>query len=281
VKDDGYVRLCKIALCGLSPSDDTDLAESTFDGVAMLKIKNVNTYYGQVHALKNVSLHLDEGEIVTLIGANGAGKTTLLNSLSGIVPPRSGEILFAGTSAGNLAPNRIVKLGISQVPEGRQVFKPLSVEDNLELGAYQHYGSRAGRVQAKDTAEMVYNLFPVLQTRRKQLAGTLSGGEQQMLSIGRALMAKPRLLLLDEPSMGLAPMIVQEIFKVIENLSKENKTTVLLVEQNARAALKMARRGYVLETGRIILEGTAAELLENRDVQRAYLGKDKKEIWER
>jgi len=247
----------------------------------MLKIKNINTYYGQVHALKNVSLHLMEGEIVTLIGANGAGKTTLLNSLSGIVPPKSGEITFAGFPISSLAPSRIVKLGISQVPEGRQVFKPLSVEDNLELGAYLHYRTRAGRAEVKKTGEMVYALFPILWERRKQLAGTLSGGEQQMLSIGRALMAKPKLLLLDEPSMGLAPMITQEIFKVIAGLSQEKKTTVLLVEQNARAALKMANRGYVLETGKMILEGTAAELLDNKDVQRAYLGKDKKEIWER
>jgi branched-chain amino acid transport system ATP-binding protein len=247
----------------------------------MLKIKNINTYYGQVHALKNVSLHLTEGEIITLIGANGAGKTTLLNSLSGIVPPRVGEILFDGVSLMSYSPSRIVKMGISQVPEGRQVFKPLSVEDNLELGAYLHYKSRAGRAEAKKTSEMVYNLFPVLLERRKQLAGTLSGGEQQMLSIGRALMAKPRLLLLDEPSMGLAPMIAQEIFKVIKNLSKDKKMTVLLVEQNARVALKLADRGYVLETGKMILEGSAAELLENKDVQRAYLGRDKKEIWER
>jgi branched-chain amino acid transport system ATP-binding protein len=247
----------------------------------MLKIKNVNTYYGQVHALKNVSLHLQEGEIVTLIGANGAGKTTLLNTLSGIVPSMSGEILFAGTPIGSLAPSRIVKLGISQVPEGRQVFKPLSVEDNLELGAYLQYGTKAGRTQIKKTGDMVYALFPVLKERRKQMAGTLSGGEQQMLSIGRALMARPKLLLLDEPSMGLAPLVIQEIFKVIDNLSREKKTTILLVEQNARAALKMAHRGYVLETGKMILEGTAAELLENKDVQRAYLGRDKKEIWER
>jgi branched-chain amino acid transport system ATP-binding protein len=247
----------------------------------MLKIKNINTYYGQVHALKNVSLHLAEGEIVTLIGANGAGKTTMLNSLSGIIPPQSGEIIFDGTAINNLAPNRIVQLGISQVPEGRQVFKPLSVEDNLALGAYLHYQSKTGRAEAKKNMEMVYNLFPILLERKKQLAGTLSGGEQQMLAIGRALMAKPKLLLLDEPSMGLAPMIAQEIFKVIENLSQEKQTTVLLVEQNARAALKMANRGYVLETGKMILEGTAAELLENKDVQRAYLGRDKKEIWER
>lgn len=247
----------------------------------MLKIKNINTYYGQVHALKNVSLHLAEGEIVTLIGANGAGKTTMLNSLSGIVPPKSGEIIFNGISLNSFSPSEIVKLGVSQVPEGRQVFKPFSVEDNLELGAYLHYKSKEGRSEAKKTAAMVYNLFPILQERKKQLAGTLSGGEQQMLAIGRALMAKPKLLLLDEPSMGLAPMITAEIFKVIENLSREKKTTVLLVEQNARAALKMADRGYVLETGKMILEGTAAELLENKDVQRAYLGRDKKEIWER
>jgi branched-chain amino acid transport system ATP-binding protein len=247
----------------------------------MLKIKNINTYYGQVHALKNVSLHLQEGEIVTLIGANGAGKTTLLNTLSGIVPPQSGEILFEGLSASSLTPSRIVKMGISQVPEGRQVFKPLSVEDNLDLGAYLHYGTKAGRAQIKKTGDTVYALFPILHERRKQMAGTLSGGEQQMLSIGRALMARPKLLLLDEPSMGLAPLVIQEIFKVIENLSRENKTTILLVEQNARAALKMANRGYVLETGKMILEGTAGELLENKEVQRAYLGRDKKEIWER
>ncbi len=247
----------------------------------MLRIKNINTYYGQVHALKNVSLHLAEGEIVTLIGANGAGKTTMLNSLSGIVPPQRGEIIFDGIPVNNLAPSRIVKLGISQVPEGRQVFKPLSVEDNLRLGAYLQQKSPAGRAEAKKNMEMVYDLFPILQARKKQLAGTLSGGEQQMLAVGRALMAKPRLLLLDEPSMGLAPMIVQEIFKVIKNLAQEKKTTILLVEQNARAALKMAHRGYVLETGKMILEGTAGELLENKDVQRAYLGKDKKEIWER
>jgi len=247
----------------------------------VLRIKNINTFYGQVHAIKNVSLHLAEGEVVTLIGANGAGKTTLLNSLSGIVPPKTGQILFNETEINHFAPHKIVRLGVSQVPEGRQVFKPLSVEDNLELGAYLNYRIKGGKAQAKKDMEMVYELFPILRQRRKQLAGTLSGGEQQMLAIGRALMAKPRLLLLDEPSMGLAPMIVQEILKVIADLSREKKTTVLLVEQNARAALKIANRGYVLETGRLILEGTAAELLENKDVQRAYLGRDKKEIWER
>jgi len=247
----------------------------------MLKIKNINTFYGQAQALKNVSLHLTEGEIVTLIGANGAGKTTLLNSLSGIVPPRSGQIIFNDIPITNLAVHQIVRMGISQVSEGRQVFKPISVEDNLRLGAYLHHKMLGSRDEMKKSKEMVYDLFPILRERRKQLAGTLSGGEQQMLAIGRAFMARPKLMLLDEPSMGLAPMVAQEIFRVIENLSKEIKTTVLLVEQNARAALKMANRGYVLETGRMILEGTAAELLDNKDVQRAYLGKDKKEIWER
>jgi len=247
----------------------------------MLKIKNINTYYGQAQALKNLSLHLTEGEIVTLIGANGAGKTTLLNSLSGVVPPRSGEILFNDVPINNLAVHQIVRMGISQVPEGRQVFKPISVEDNLELGAYLHHKMLGDSGELRKNKEMVYDLFPILRDRRKQLAGTLSGGEQQMLAISRAFMARPKLMLLDEPSMGLAPMVAQEIFRVIENLSREKKTTILLVEQNARAALKMANRGYVLENGRLILEGTAADLLENKDVQRAYLGKDKKEIWER
>ncbi|MFZ1981828.1 MAG: ABC transporter ATP-binding protein, partial [Smithella sp.] len=214
-------------------------------------------------------------------GANGAGKTTLLNSLSGVVPPRSGQIIFNDVPIDNLAVHQIVRMGISQVPEGRQVFKPISVEDNLELGAYLKHKILGGGDDVKKNKEMVYDLFPILRERRKQLAGTLSGGEQQMLAIGRAFMARPKLMLLDEPSMGLAPMVSQEIFRVIENLSREKKTTVLLVEQNARAALKIANRGYVLENGRLILEGTAAELLENKDVQRAYLGKDKKEIWER
>jgi branched-chain amino acid transport system ATP-binding protein len=247
----------------------------------MLTIKNINTYYGQVHALKNISLHLQEGEIVTLIGANGAGKTTLLNSISGIVPPKSGQILFSGLPIHELPPHTIVGMGVSQVPEGRQVFKPLSVEDNLELGAYLRYRGQAGKREARETMEMVYTLFPILLQRRKQLAGTLSGGEQQMLAIGRALMAKPKVMLLDEPSMGLAPMVAQEIFRVIENLAREKKTTILLVEQNAKAALKTADRGYVVETGKIILDGDAADLMENREVQRAYLGRDKKEIWER
>lgn len=247
----------------------------------MLKIKNINTYYGQVHALKNVSLHLNAGEIVTLIGANGAGKTTILNSLSAITPAKTGEIIFEGSHIKHLSPDRIVDLGISQVPEGRQIFKPLSVEDNLELGAYLRYRKRESRGEIKIDIDNIYSLFPRLCERRKQLAGTLSGGEQQMLAIGRALMAKPKLLLLDEPSMGLAPLVVKEIFKVIKQLRREKGTAILLVEQNAKAALTIADRGYVLETGKVLLEEKASELLENREVQRAYLGKEKKEIWER
>ncbi|MBP1751860.1 MAG: livF [Geobacteraceae bacterium] len=247
----------------------------------MLRIKNINTYYGQVHALKNVSLHLHAGEIVTLIGANGAGKTTVLNSLSAITPPKSGEILFEGSTIKNLSADRIVDLGISQVPEGRQIFKPLSVEDNLELGAYLRFRKREGRASIRKDIEHVFHLFPRLSERRRQIAGTLSGGEQQMLAIGRALMAKPKILLLDEPSMGLAPLVVKDIFKVVSKLRSEQGTTILLVEQNAKAALAIADRGYVLETGKVILEEKASELLENKEVQRAYLGKDKKEIWER
>ena len=247
----------------------------------MLRLKNINTYYGKVHALKNVSLHLAEGEIVTLIGANGAGTTSILNTFSGVTPAAAGEVVFRKQPITALPPDQIVKLGISQVPEGRQVFKPLSVEDNLELGAYLRYRSREARTAIHKDMDQVYSLFPRLEERRKQLAGTMSGGEQQMLAIGRALMANPKLLLLDEPSMGLAPLVVQEIFRVLEQLRRDNGTTILLVEQNAKAALKLADRGYVLETGKVILEGPADELMENAEVKRAYLGKDKKEIWER
>lgn len=247
----------------------------------MLTIKNVNTFYGKVHALKNISLHLAEKEIVALIGANGAGKTTILNTLSGVTPSQSGSIFFSGESVESLPPDRLVKIGISQVPEGRQVFKGLTVAENLELGAYLRFSAREPKEQIKRDITRMYELFPRLEERKKQMAGTLSGGEQQMLAIGRALMAKPKLLLLDEPSMGLAPLVVQEIFAVIERLRKDEGTTVLLVEQNAKAALKMADRGYVLETGKIILEGNANDLLENPEVQRAYLGKEKKDIWER
>ncbi|MDD2897165.1 MAG: ABC transporter ATP-binding protein [Desulfuromonadaceae bacterium] len=247
----------------------------------MLRLKNINTYYGKVHALKNISLHLGAGEIVTLIGANGAGKTTILNTISGVTPASSGDILFNKESVTSLAPDKIVQCGISQVPEGRQVFKPLSVEDNLELGAYLRFRSRESKGSIHKDLDKVFTLFPRLEERRKQLAGTMSGGEQQMLAIGRALMANPKMLLLDEPSMGLAPLVVQEIFRVLERLRRENGTTILLVEQNAKAALKLADRGYVLETGKVILEGPADELLENAEVKRAYLGKDKKEMWER
>jgi branched-chain amino acid transport system ATP-binding protein len=245
----------------------------------MLRLKNVHTYYGKVHALKNVSLHLDEGEIVTLIGANGAGKTTILNTISGVIPASAGEILFRKQQITTFAPYRIVKLGISQVPEGRQLFKELSVEDNLELGAYLRYRSREDKTTIhKDMEHVLTTLFPQLQKRRKQLAGTMSGGEQQMLAIGRALMANPKLLLLDEPSMGLAPMVFQEIFLVLNQLRKEKGTTILLVEQNAKAALKLADRGYVLETGKVILEGSSDELMDNAEVKRAYLGRDKTRV---
>jgi len=247
----------------------------------MLRLKNINTYYGKVHALRNVSLHLGEGEIVTLIGANGAGKTTILNTISGITPAADGELEFRKTPISTLSADCIVKLGISQVPEGRQVFKPLSVEDNLELGAYLRFRAGEKRDSIKRDMDGIYTLFPRLLERRRQMAGTMSGGEQQMLAIGRAMMAKPSILLLDEPSMGLAPLVVQEIFKVLEQLRNEYGTTILLVEQNAKAALKLADRGYVLETGKVILEGPACELVENAEVKRAYLGKEKKEIWER
>lgn len=247
----------------------------------MLNVTNINTYYGKVHALKNVSIHLRSGEIVTLIGANGAGKTTILNSLSGVTPTTSGNISFLGEAIVGRPPERIVELGISQVPEGRQVFKPLTVEENLQLGAYLRFRKGEGRGAIRKDLEEMYTLFPRLRERSGQTAGTLSGGEQQMLAIGRALMSVPKLLLLDEPSMGLAPLVVQEIFAVIKKLRGERGTTILLVEQNARAALRMADRGYVLETGKVVLEGCAEELLENKEVQRSYLGREKQEIWER
>lgn len=239
----------------------------------MLKIKNLDVYYGKLYTLKKVSLHIKKGEIVTLIGSNGAGKTTLLNTISGIVKPASGSILFEGGDITKLTPEKIVKTGISQVPEGRLIFKTLTVEENLLLGAYSQYSLRRKK-QIQEEIEIVYNLFPKLKERRKQLAGTLSGGEQQMLAVGRALMSKPKLLLLDEPSMGLAPNIIKEVFQHILELKKLYGLTVLLVEQNAKSALKIADRGYVLETGRVILEGTSEDLLLNRDVQRAYLGRD-------
>jgi branched-chain amino acid transport system ATP-binding protein len=244
----------------------------------MLRLLNINTFYGEIHVLRNISLHIEEGEIVTLIGANGAGKTTLLNTISGIINARTGQIMYNGKDLSRKSPDRVVKLGISQVPEGRQIFNPLTVLDNLKLGSYIRYRRDGNRKIQRDIEEL-YSLFPILKERQHQLAGTLSGGEQQMLAIGRALMCRPKILLLDEPSMGLAPLVVSEIFKTIARLREVSRTTIFLVEQNARAALKLSDRGYVMETGKIMFEADAADLLENKEVQRAYLGKEKKPIW--
>ena len=234
----------------------------------MLKIKNISTYYGNIQALKDISIEVTEGEIITLIGANGAGKSTTLMSLCGIVPIRSGSIEFEGREISKMNPDKIVSLGISQVPEGRRIFPQLSVRENLDMGAFL----RNDKEEIKRDIEYVYDLFPRLAERRNQQGGTLSGGEQQMLAISRALMAKPRLLLLDEPSLGLAPLIVQQIFEIITKVNKENNTTVFLVEQNANMALKIAHRGYVLETGNITMTDDADKLLANEDVKKAYLG---------
>ena len=233
----------------------------------LLQVENLDVYYGAVHALKGVSVRAEAGEIVTLIGANGAGKSTLLRTISGLVAPRAGRVLFEGRDLTRVPPHEIVGLGISQSPEGRMVFANLTVEDNLDLGAYRRR-DRAGILKDRDE---VYRLFPRLLERRKQAAGTLSGGEQQMLAIGRALMSKPRLLLLDEPSLGLAPLLVREIFKTVVEINSAG-VTVLLVEQNAHMALSVAGRGYVLETGAVRLEDQASKLLENPEVKSAYLG---------
>jgi len=245
----------------------------------MLRLVNVNSCYGLVHVLKNVSLHVGKGEIVTIIGANGAGKTTTLRAISGLQPVSDGQILFEGQVITNMPAQKHVAMGIAHVPEGRQIFAPMSVLDNLELAGLSAY-RRFGRKQVKTDIGIIFERFPVLKDRQGQYAGTLSGGEQQMLAIAMALMSRPRLLLLDEPSMGLAPLIVKDIFQIIENLRAENGLTVLLIEQNANAALKIADRGYVLETGRIVMEGDAEKLLSNPEVKRAYLGRDQKEIWE-
>jgi branched-chain amino acid transport system ATP-binding protein len=242
-------------------------------GDTVLILKNVDVFYGKIHAIKRVSLHVNKGEIVTLIGANGAGKTTLLRTISGLIRSTNGSVFFDDRDISKQSADAIVKRGISHVPEGRLVFKPLNVEDNLILGSFNRY-SLKNRSAIRNDVEMIYSIFPVLKKRRKQLAGTLSGGEQQMLAIGRALMAKPTLLLLDEPSMGLAPLIIKDIFRYIVDLRNTYGLTVLLIEQNARSALKIAHTGYVLETGRIILQGPAEDLLLNKDVQRAYLGRD-------
>ncbi len=238
----------------------------------MLKIRNLDAGYGSLDVLRRVSLHVKPGEIVTIIGANGAGKTTLLKTVTGLLRAQTGEIVFHGQDICRVPTEEIVYRGCSLVPEGRQVFAAMPVKENLLLGAYVQF--RRGKKQEVELdLDYVYGLFPVLKTRERQLAGTLSGGEQQMLAMARALMARPRLIMLDEPSMGLAPLMVKEIFNIIKKLRDEGNT-VLLVEQNARSALKIANRGYVLETGRIILEGDADDLLANRDVQRAYLGRD-------
>jgi branched-chain amino acid transport system ATP-binding protein len=244
-----------------------------FRGDIMLILKNVDIFYGKIHAIKRVSLHVNKGEIVTLIGSNGAGKTTLLRTISGLIRSTNGSLVFDNLDISKQSPDTIVKKGISHVPEGRLVFKPLNVEDNLLLGSFNWYSFK-NRSEIKHDVEMIYSIFPILKKRKKQLAGTLSGGEQQMLAIGRALMARPKLLLLDEPSMGLAPIVIKEIFKYIVELRNTFGLTVLLIEQNARSALRIAHTGYVLETGRIILQGPAEDLLLNKDVQRAYLGRD-------
>ena len=232
-----------------------------------LVVEGLEVFYGAVHALKNVSIAVGQGEIVTLIGANGAGKTTLLRTISGLVPARSGRIVFEGRDISRVPPHEIVALGLSQSPEGRMVFANLSVEDNLELGAYRR---KDGDGIRRDRDE-VFRLFPRLLERRRQLSGTLSGGEQQMLAIGRALMSRPRLLLLDEPSLGIAPLLVRDIFRTIVEINQRG-VTVVLVEQNAHMALGIAKRGYVLEAGRVVLEDDAASLAANDEVRAAYLG---------
>lgn len=237
----------------------------------MLEVREISTYYGHIQALKGISMAISQGEIVSLIGANGAGKSTLLNSISGIVHPRTGEVLLDGREITNSSAEEIVALGISQVPERRQVFSTLTVPDNLLLGAYLRL-RRGERKQVQEDIDYIYTLFPVLKEREKQLAGTLSGGEQQMLAIGRGLMARPKVLLLDEPSLGLAPLLVKEIFQVLHRLRAEG-TTILIVEQNARAALEISDRAYVLETGKVVLQGTPLELIANEEVQKAYLGR--------
>lgn len=236
----------------------------------MLRIEGLSASYGNIRVLKDLSIQVPAGKVVSIIGANGAGKSTLLKSISGIMKINGGSILYKEQNIAGMPANRIVRLGISQVPEGRQIFASLTVRDNINLGAY-HYFKRSNRLEIKERIESVYQMFPILEKRSKQIAGTLSGGEQQMLAIGRALMGRPELLLLDEPSMGIAPLVVREIFNVIKQLNQSG-VTVLLVEQNARAALKVAHHSYVLERGEIVLEGLAAELLDNPKVKEHYLG---------
>ena len=232
----------------------------------ILKVENINVYYGAIHAIKGVSFHVDEGEVVTLIGANGAGKSTTLQTISGLLRSRTGSIEFCGENISKLPPHKIVEKGLAQVPEGRRIFLQMSVQENLDMGAYTQSG--AGVVE---DIERVYEQFPRLKERRRQIAGTLSGGEQQMLAIGRALMSRPKLPMLDEPSMGLAPILVEQIFEIIQSLHRSG-TTILLVEQNAQMALSVADRAYVMETGTISLSGTGHELAESDQVKKAYLG---------
>ena len=235
----------------------------------LLKVENINVYYGSIHAIKDVSFHVNEGEIVTMIGANGAGKTTTMHAISGLLKLQSGSISYEGKVISKMDAYKIVSLGLAQCPEGRRVFSGLSVHDNLEMGAYAR---KDGRDAVQDDFDMVFELLPRLKERRNQIAGTLSGGEQQMLAIGRALMSRPKMLLLDEPSMGLSPLLVKEIFRTIENVNRERGVTVLLVEQNAKMALNIADRGYVLETGSVTMEGKASDLANNPEVKNAYLG---------
>lgn len=237
------------------------------EAVEILDVQGVHTYYGNIHALKGVSLNVKQGEIVTLLGSNGAGKSTTLNTISGLLKAKEGGISFEGEKIGHLPPHTIVRKGISQVPEGRKIFSRLSVTENLEMGAF----TRKSASEIKEEMEMVFRLFPRLQERGEQIAGTLSGGEQQMLAIGRALMARPRLLLLDEPSMGLAPILVETIFETIEDINKEG-TTIMLVEQNALMAFQIAARGYVIQTGNIVMEDKTENLQEDEMVRKLYLG---------
>ncbi len=234
--------------------------------MTMLKVENINVYYGAIHAVKDVSFEVNEGEIVTLIGANGAGKTTTLQTVSGLLHAQSGTITFHDEVINGVPAHKLVSKGLAQVPEGRRVFLQMSVEENLEMGAFTRPNG-----EVDDSLAQVYEQFPRLKERRKQIAGTLSGGEQQMLAMGRALMSKPKLLMLDEPSMGLAPILVEQIFEIIQSLHKAG-TTILLVEQNAQMALSVADRGYVLETGKIVITGTGKDLLEDESVKKAYLG---------
>lgn len=234
----------------------------------MLELKHIDTYYGNIQALRDVNIKVGEGEIITLIGANGAGKTTTLMTICGMVPPRNGEVLFEGRVINGVSPDKVVSQGICQVPEGRLIFPDLTVQENLDMGAFL----RSDKDGISSDQDKVFGLFPILKERRRQLGGTLSGGEQQMLAISRALMARPKVLLLDEPSLGLAPLIIRQIFDIIKQINIESNTTIFLVEQNANQALKVAHRGYVMENGRITLQDSCDKLLANDEVKKAYLG---------